>query len=317
MTPIRKLCTLLFLLSLPATVQAQDSTTEPTDTATDEADDWGEDEPSAEPSAAPSVDPLTARMQELVVRYYEGIQVEASEDDSGRGLQSVQMMVLSGIAIQDIAHAVDVATRLHTPGRRIPFEIAVPLRVGTTLDVPVSASRKDPAKTTPRIRVSTDKTLSPEEGARRTRVRQAEEARRTRYGLYRQWRERTRTQRTLISIGIPLFATSYITGFSAAGIALLAGAPIDHSQAWAAAIPLVGTAILAGITDGALVGMSILTILQGAGIALIVVGLAMPQDYPYDKDPTALRLGKKRDGRHALELRFAPAPTGGSLIGRF
>jgi hypothetical protein len=63
--------------------------------------------------------------------------------------------------------------------------------------------------------------------------------------------------------------------------------------------------------------MVVLTILQGAGGALIGAALAIPKNYPYDKDPTALRLGRKRDGRHALELRLSPSPLGAGLVGRF
>ena len=49
----------------------------------------------------------------------------------------------------------------------------------------------------------------------------------------------------------------------------------------------------------------------------MIIGFALPKNFPYDKDPTALRVGRKRDGRHALELRFQPSATGGGLVGRF
>ena len=272
------------------------------------------------PAEAPE-DPLTARMKEMVVDYYRGIETEPSSEERAKGLESVQMMVLSGVAIKDIARAVTAAVRLHTPGRRVPFEIAVPLRVGTgpkLVDVEQqSGETASAAVKQPRIRLSPEDAPSAEETTRRSLIRKAEESRRSRYGLYRQWRERTRVPRTLISVGIPLLATTYITGFATSGIALLAGAPLTHGQAWLSAIPVVGTALVAGVTDGALGGMAILTLLQGTGLALIVVGLALPMNYPYDKDPTALRIGKKPRGGHALEVRFQPSPTGGGLVGRF
>jgi hypothetical protein len=190
------------------------------------------------------------------------------------------MMVLSGIPITDIESALNVATRLHTPGRRVPFEIAVPLRVGTTMTGSTDAASPAPPTGKSRSRVDPASTFSPEEGARRNRVRQAEETRRTRYGLYQQWRSRTRVPRTLLSVGIPLLAGSYITGFAISGFALLLGAPITHGQAWLAAIPIVGPAIIAGLTDGALSGMVVLTILQGVGGALVGASFAIPKNYP-------------------------------------
>jgi hypothetical protein len=310
---------LLLLVASPLAALADESSTSP------EEDDWGEatsiettdETTSADTTPLVSVDPLTARMLELVTRYYTGIEVVPSEEEKANGLESIQMMVLSGIPITDIESALNVATRLHTPGRRVPFEIAVPLRVGTTMTGSTDAASAATPTRGSQPGVDPTSTFSPEEGARRNRVRQAEEARRTRYGLYQQWRSRTRVPRTLLSVGIPLLAGTYIIGFAISGVALLAGAPITHRQAWLAAIPIVGPAIIAGLTDGALSGMVVLTILQGAGAALIGTALAIPKNYPYDKDPTALRLGRKPDGRHALELRLRPSPIGAGIVGRF
>ena len=317
MTAIRMLCALLTLLCLPLSALAEEAPEDSTSPGAEPEDADSEQGEAPAPAEEVAVDPLTARMQELVAAYYEGIEVEASPDELNNGLESVQMMVLSGTGIQAIADAVTVATRLHTPGRRVPFEIAVPLRVGTAVPTDNSVEQTEEEKETARVEVSAESLLSPQESARRIRVREAEEKHRARYGLYRQWRERTRVPRTLISVGVPLLVTSYITGFATSGVALLAGAPLTHGQAWLSAIPVVGTAIIAGITDGALAGMTVLTILQGTGVALLVVGLLLPVDYPYDKDPTALKIGKKPGGKHALELRFQPAPTGAGIVGRF
>ena len=120
-----------------------------------------------------------------------------------------------------------------------------------------------------------------------------------------------------MSVGVPLLATAYITGFATAGIAILAGSSITHGQAWVTAIPLFGTAILGAITQGALSGLAVLTIVQGVGTALIIAAAVMPLKYPYDDDPTALRLGRTKHGHHALELRLLPSATGGALVGRF
>ena len=303
-------------LALPSKVEAAPTTSledgeaeVPTeDTPADPAVEEAEPEP-------PQVDPLTAHLQQLVQRYYEGIEATASDDENARGVESVQMMVLSGISLEDIERAIEAAIRLHTPGRRIPFEIAVPLRVKSAPDVAGEVEEEE--TTRHRVTLPPPTAIDPEQDERRRAAHAAEEVRRARYGLYRQWRERTRTKRTLMSVGVPLLVTAYVTGFGTAGIALFSGAPITHGQAWLAAIPIVGTAILTGVSDGILTGFPVLTIIQGVGLALIIAGAVLPVDYPYERDPTALRLGRTKDGRHALELGFRPGPTGGTIVGIF
>lgn len=299
---------LLLALSIPTGLCAAED-----EEAGEAAEESAEEAASSE--AAPPMDPLTARLNELVSRYYEGIDASPSEEETARGLESVQMMLLSDITLQDISRAVDAAIRLHTPGRRIPFEIAVPLRVGSAPDVP-SDGEQEAEVPRHRVTLPAPEALSPEAEASRRAAHAAREARRSRYGLFRQWRDRTRTKRTLISVGLPILVTSYMTTFGAAGIASLTGA-VSNRQAWLSAIPVFGGAILSGTTDGALVGLSVLTIIQSIGAGLVVVGVALPIDYPYKRDPTALHLGRRPDGRHALELRFVPAPSGAGIVGRF
>ena len=60
-----------------------------------------------------------------------------------------------------------------------------------------------------------------------------------------------------------------------------------------------------------------LTVTQAVGLAAIIVGLALRSEKPHEKDPTALRLGKKRDGSTAVTLRAAPMGLGGILQGSF
>ncbi len=320
MTAASRLIPLLLALCWPGAALADDSPdgpaeTEGTDLPSDETGSPGDASNPAQ--AAPPVDPVTARMLELVDLYYTEIDVVPTDEDRARGLESAQMMLLSGVAVTDIAKAVGVAVQLHTPGRRVPFEIAVPLRVGTSMGTTgTSSGGTNPAKETA-VKADVEASFSPEERARRSRIREAEETRRTRYSLYRQWRTRTLVPRTLLSVGIPVLATGYITSFAVAGGILLAGGPLTHQQAWLTAVPIFGPAILAGVGDGLLDGMALLAAVQGSGAALIVIALAVRKKFPRESDPTALRIGKKRDGRPAVELHFRPSPTGAGLVGRF
>lgn len=320
MTPVPRLLALLLALCWPGAALADGSPAPPAEE--EENDGWddetgSQDDPSNPIQAAPALDPVTARMLEIVDLYYAKVHVVPTEEERARGLESAQMMLLSGVAVTDMTKAVDVAIRLHTPGRRIPFEIAVPLRVGTN----ISGTRTAPEDTTSpahsTVKADPAVSFSPEESARRSQIREAEEARRTRYGLYRQWQSRTLLPRTLLSVGIPMLATGYITSFVIAGGVLLAGGPLTHQQAWLSAIPIFGPAIIAGVTDGMLNGMALLTAIQGSGAGLIVLAIAIRKKFPTESDPTALLLGKKRDGRPAVEIRFRPSLTGAGLVGRF
>ncbi len=320
MTVTTRLIPLLLLLCWPGVALADDSPgglaeTEGTGTPIDET--GSPDEASNPVQAAPPVDPVTARMLELVDRYYAEIDLVPTDEERARGLESAQMMLLSGIAVTDISKAVGVAVQLHTPGRRVPFEIAVPLRVGTGLGATGASSGGTTPAREPTVKPDIEASFSPEERARRNHIREAEEARRTRYGLYTQWRTRTTVPRTLLSVGIPMLAIGYITSFAVSGGILLAGGPLTHQQAWLSAIPIFGPVILAGVSDGLLDGIGLLTAIQGSGAALIVVALVIRKKFPTESDPTALRIGKKRDGRPAVELHFHPSPTGAGLVGRF
>jgi len=320
MTAALRLIPLLLALCWPGAALADDSPGDPAETegAGIPIDEAGSPDAASDPVQAPApVDPITARILELVDLYYTEIDVVPTDEDRARGLESAQMMLLSGVAVTDIAKAVGVAVRLHTPGRRVPFEIAVPLRVGTTMGATAASSGGTTPAKEAAVKADVEASFSPEERARRSRIREAEETRRTRYGLYRQWRTRTLVPRTLLSIGIPVLASGYITGFAVAGGILLAGGPVTHQQAWLSAIPIFGPAILAGVSDGLLDGMILSTAVQGCGAALMVVALVVQKKFPKESDPTALRLGKKRDGRPAVELHFRPSPTGAGLVGRF
>jgi len=317
MTAAPRALLLVLILYWPGAALADDSA------ATAEAegdlpgDDTADSEDVEDAAPATATDPITARILELVALYYTEIDVVPTDEERARGLESGQMMLLSGVAVTDITKAVGVAIRLHTPGRRVPFEIAVPLRVGTSMTTTdVAYDGTTPAQN-PIPKADLEASFSPEEKARRTRIREAEAERRARYSLYRQWRSRTLIPRTLLTVGIPTLATGYITGFAVAGGILLSGGPLTHQQAWLTAIPIFGPAILAGVGEGLLDGMAISTAIQGCGAALIAVALVVRKKFPKESDPTALRLGKKRDGRPAVVLHFRPSPTGAGLVGRF
>ena len=270
------------------------------------------------------VDPLTEKLSAIVDGYYSAIAFEPTADDRKRGVEAVQMLLLSGIGLTQIEKATEIAVTMHSPGRRIPFEVAVPLRIGMT-ETPapqasapapnagITASGIDSVTVLPQ-----EPTLSPEEQRLREQRLDAERARRTRYGLYRHWRERTILPRTLLGVGIPLLAGSYALGFATVGVARLAGEDISSSLAWAVAVPVLGPAIIAGVHGNGSEGLVLFTLLQAGGLALVIPGAILHRkDLPYDNDPSALRLGKRRDGRAALSLRLSPAPNGALLYGQF
>ena len=110
-------------------------------------------------------------------------------------------------------------------------------------------------------------------------------------------------------------ATGYAIGFAGAGIAVQTS-QADHAAGWAAAVPIVGVGIfmgVSGISEPWPVG---LTVLQGLGLGFTIAGLARPIDWPYDRDPTAMRL-RGRDGRTAATMHFTLLGTGGALVGTF
>ena len=309
--------TLLLLLALtlaclPGQLLAQEEDAPPAGPE-GEADEWVVEEGSEEP--APAVDKLTLRMQELVQRYYAGIEAEPTDQELADGVQAIQLMLLDGVSLGRIDAAVTEAVRLHTPGRRIPFPIAVPLRVRPATDAeqnaePVRAQEQDPEtrKGTPAPVLD----LDPAVEERRAELRRQRDERAQRKRLYRQWKERTKERRVLMGLGIPMLAGGYVIGFAVGGGMSQSGA-VPYYSAWVTAVPVVGALILGIWTEGTVPPLFILSGVQMAGVALIVVSLVKKIDWPYDEDPMALRIGRRRDGRAAVTI----VPTGTGVIGVF
>ena len=99
-----------------------------------------EEESVHEQSSTQAMDPLTEKLIAIVDGYYTAIAFEPTADDRKRGVEAVQMLLLSGIGLTQIEKATVIAVRMHSPGRRIPFEVAVPLRIGMTETPPPQAS---------------------------------------------------------------------------------------------------------------------------------------------------------------------------------
>lgn len=296
----------LALLCLPGPLLAQEDTPE----ADGEAADAAKAETAAEEPAP--VDPLTRRMTELVDRYYGGIETEPTEQELADGIQAIQLMLLDGVSLGRIDAAVTEAIRLHTPGRRIPFPIAVPLRVRPADPGEAGASATEPyteSKAVPPERVLD---LDPEVEERRAQLRTQREARQQRVRLYRQWRERTEERRVLLGIGIPMLASGYAIGFAIGG-GMTLGGQMPYYSSWVSAVPVAGALILGIWAEGSVPALFVLSGLQMGGVALIIASVAKKIDWPYDDDPMALRIGRKRDGRAAVTI----VPTGTGLVGRF
>ena len=137
--------------------------------------------------------------------------------------------------------------------------------------------------------------------------------RRNRLRLHLQWKDRTRDKRILLSVGGPLFVAGWAGTFAVAGATMSFGETLP-STGWTGAIPLAGPIVFGVLTDGQYPAVFAFAAFQGIGLALTVVGLAKKVDWPYDRDPTALYIGRDpRSGRPRVTLH--PGPMG--LVGRF
>lgn len=284
-----------------------------------EAPEAGAEAPEAEApnpgqEAAPesAVDAFTARLLLLVDRYHEGVDHTPTEQERARALDSIRTMLLDGVALPRVHAAVDEAVRLHAPGRVVPFHIAVPLRVKPAdLGQPARKATPDPAP-------SPARTIDPRVEARRAEQRQAASARRNRVRLYEQWQSRTRHKRALATGGAIAWAVGYGAGFGLGGITVLSG-QATHEQAWLRAIPLVGQFLYVGsLAEGGVLALDgvLLGLVEVSGATLVAISIAIKADWPYDRDPTALRL-QRPDGRLAVEASPILTPAFAGLTGRF
>ena len=306
----------LLLLLIPGAAVAQEAETEPA-------------EPTEEQAPEPEVDMLTVRLQAMVRDYYEAIGSEATEDDLKHGVQSVQMMLLDGVSMSRIEAAIAAAVSLHTPGRRIPFQVAVPLRVRPADSAPrpapaIAVEPGDPPERDPETDLALTEPPAPPAEPDKTEERTAIEKRwverqeqlrkrRNRLRLHLQWRDRTKEKRILFSLGIPLFVAGWAGTFSVAGATMTFGETLP-STGWTGAIPIAGPFVFAGLTDAQYPAVFAFAAFQGIGLALTIVALTKKIDWPYDRDPTALHLGRdRRTGKPKVTIRGGPM----GVVGEF
>ncbi len=297
------------------------------------------DESEAEAKA--EVDPLEASLRAMVQIYYELIGSEATDSDVTQGVKASKMMLIDGVSLDRIEAAVERAVSLHTPGRRIPFQVAVPLRVrpaGETSSESPSRPRQEPAPASPsRAPQSAEEPPAPDapqdpsttaqsDSADRAGtvieerwVKRQEElrARRNRLRLYLQWRDRTREKRVLLSVGVPMLLAGWAGSWALAGGTLSVGAELP-SVGWTGAIPIAGPILFGALTEGRNPPIFVFGGFQAVGLALSIAGLVQKHDLPYDRDPTALNVGRRpRTGRPALTLSPRSVGLGAGLVGRF
>ncbi|MCP4868882.1 MAG: hypothetical protein GY898_09195 [Proteobacteria bacterium] len=305
MTVLRLL--LMMMVLVPAGALAQGDAPDPEPTEEPEAEPSPEAEPvpegsevlddGSEPSAP---DLLTQKMLSTVEAYYTGVGQEPTQQELDSGVESIRLLLLDGVSLARISTAADEAVRLHTPGRRVPFEVAVPLRIrpgvpdgepplsAPGLETPAPLTESENPDELPEVTP-----LSPEEEARLLAERQERSAKRARIRLYRQWQERTKNRRSFMAAGVASFASGYGIGFAHAGALVLNGA-VPHYSAWVTAIPVVGNITLAVWTGAQYPIAIVCAIAEWAGVAMIIAGLAHKVDWPYERDPTAMRNGKKK-----------------------
>lgn len=298
----------------------------------------GTDVDAADTEAAPAADPFDQKLIDLVGGYYAQIGSEASPIDTEQGVRAIKLMLVDGVSLDRIEAAVRDAVALHTPGRRIPFQVAVPLRVRPAGAAPVERPRTSQPNTSqrpsssgvsgavippPPDRPSTQPGDDPSDRAgtviEERWVKRQEELRqrRNRLRLYLQWRDRTREKRILMSVGIPMFAAGWAGTWALAGGTLSTGQELP-SVGWTAAIPIAGPFIFGALTEGQYPPVFVFGGFQGIGLVLTIAGIAQKHDLPYDRDPTAMRIGKDpRTGRAVMTLSPRPMGLGGGVVGRF
>ena len=72
------------------------------------------------------VDPLAARLESEVLRYYRGLGSEPTEAEMKFGLEAAADMLFAGVAIDQLSCAINEAIKRHANGADVPFAIAVP-----------------------------------------------------------------------------------------------------------------------------------------------------------------------------------------------
>lgn len=302
-----RLLLLCSVLLVPGLAMAQEET----------ADEPAAAEPSEDAAEEPAVDPLTARLTEMVTGYYAAIGSEASESDLTQGLQSVQLMLLDGVSMARIEAAIAAAVELHTPGRRIPFQVAVPLRVRPAEETQAPIATPDPRPDPEPDRVQErEPDPDPDRSVIEERWVERQEQlrkRRNRLRLHLQWKDRTRDKRILLTVGAPMFLAGWAGAFGVAGATMSFGETLP-STGWTAAIPVAGPIVFGVLTDGQYPAVFAFAAFQSIGLALTIVGLAKKVDWPYDRDPTALRFGRDRRTNKPV-LTIHPGPMG--VVGRF
>jgi hypothetical protein len=302
----------LLVLFLPTLALAQGDSVPPPPLEEPAADPEQTDDEDPLPAEEPVVDAFTERLLTLVDQYHQGIGHTPTDEERTRALDSIRTMLLDGVALPRVHAAVEDAIQLNTPGRVVPFHIAVPLRVKPAdADAPVHRPPPDPE-------YSPARAIDPDVELRRSNQRKKANSRRNRKRLHRQWQSRTRTKRTLLGIGLPIWAAGYAGGFGLGGLTVLQGT-VTHEQAWLRAIPLVGQYIYFGTlaADGGFAPDAIVFgTLEVAGATLIVLSLALKADWPYERDPTALRL-RRHDGSLALQAQPVLTPAFAGIVGRF
>ncbi len=242
------------------------------------------------------VDPLTLSLAALVERFHTGLGHPATDLERGTGVNTLRSLLLAGISIPALELAVEEAVRLHNPARPLPFELAVPLQI---------RQPSDPESLPPFAEEDEPQIVEGPEAPGRAAVVAKTSRRTSRAANYRIWRRKQMGKRTLLSVGIPLYAASTVLSFGVA-----AGMYTDGSQniaaAWVTAIPVVG-GLIYGVGIGN-PGVIYLGASQIAGFGLILAGALLPLEKL--DDPEA---GSGRGPR----LVLLPTGAGGALIGRF
>lgn len=295
--------TLLFTLTLllfAAPALAEDESAEaapaaPTATPGAATEAGPQSPPAAEAGAPARVDALTDRLQQIVRGYYSAIGHTADQAELDAGVTAIQALLLSGVPLPEIERAAVSAGATAATMGPSPFAIAV------------SAALRGPSWSAPTAESPPPAAKAPPDPQREARIAAAKAAR-ERQQNYRKWKRLLQPQRTLLTVGLPLFLGAKVGGFTGA-IVHRGTVGLSGASTFVSAIPVVGNVIYAAGAESPV--HMFFGLAEISGFALALTALILPVEWPFDGDPTAANV------RRPPPIALVPTGSGAVVMGTF